>query len=865
MSFADEAVTFLRGRGVGEFRHLLGRVFKPTGDVLDDFGPSGARLSFGLRSIDDETASGLGKYLSENIPLNQWERLSPEKRIAAGRVLGGELDEVEASRLLGDDDIGGMVNSMRSAFARANEENIAARDYFGNPTQVRNPFTGELRPYEGIAGDYFPRFVKSSKRSAILDPINYVQEEVERRLYGSKLKELGLDDNAILSPDEGLAIRNSASDAIDDFLRTGERNIVINDDTLIKTLSPAKENFDQLYDHLTKLRGSSRTQDPILTLFGSDDPAHKTHGIRMLRNFLVNDAKNARRFGSIESSRALPLPSDWYEEDPLRVVPIYLMRQQRRLAEMRHFGQNNEVVLDKTNGLLSSIADENDREFAKTLFERAMGLEPYAKSIKINNILDWAYASQITKLGTAQISQIGQIMNSIMETDLSSTWKSLTNLGTSRDIAVKSGASLSRVMDIVREGLSDPLSNTAPRQFTESFLKWTGFNKADLLARHIGAGAGYAYGQKLLGNIIKSPTDTKSINELRRLIPGARRDPQVFTQFIDKIAEFRSTGDKSPEALESFFSDDLLNIARTASLNANFRQSILDVPLWASSPLGKLVMIFRGFAYRQTDFLRRRAMEDYRSGNPRTLLALGVAAGALGPLISALKSIPQGKYAEWQEERGVVQNIQEGRITDAAKKAVENIATVGGMGVFDSMVRALSRGELGFFEFIAGPLFTDIARTVGAGWKIAAGATGYGTPQQLSTGIGEAGRLVASHIPIIGTGAGRALRASSEPVVRLPSGQVISERGMQPIGIESQPTEFLGMTLPSPKVLFGLEESAFSKRRKIMDNIKKAIEVGDIDSLREAIAEAAANNVTITQRSLERLVKENLKNNTIAE
>lgn len=858
MSFADEALSFVRTRGVGELGHLLKRTLGPAGGVLDDMGPAGSRLHFGMRSVDDDTASGAARYFSETLPIDDWDRIAPEKRTLAFRLLNKKLDDFEASSAMADDEISGMVNSMRTTFSRANEENIAARDYFGNSTMVRDPFSGELRPYEGITGDYVPLFVKASKRNAILDPINYTQEEMERRLYNVKLGELGLGKGAMLSPDEESVIRNSVSDGIDDFLRTGQKNTVISDDNIVKVLSPAKENFDQLYDHVKGMRGPSRNQDPIMTIFGSDDPTSRTQGIRMLREFLLNDARAARRFGSIESSRAFSLPDDWYENDPLRVVPIYIMRQQRRLAEMRHFGQNNEVVLDKANGLLGKIADDGDREFAKTIFERAMGIEPYSKSIKVNNLLDWAYASQITKLGTAQISQMGQIMNSIMETDLSSTWKALTNLSKSRDIAIKSGASLSRVMDIVREGLADPLSNTAPRRFTESFLKWTGFNKADLLARHIGAGAGYAHGQDLLEKIAKNPIDTKSINELRRLIPGARRDPEVFTKFIDKVAQFRQTGNPTPEAIENFFSDELLSIARTASLNANFRQSILDVPGWASHPLGKLVMIFRGFAYRQTNFMLKRGIEDYRDGNPRTLLALGVAAGALGPMISALKSIPRGSYAEWKNEQGVAENLREGDIKGAAKKAAENIATVGGMGIFDGMVKALFRGELGLMEFIAGPLFTDIARTLGAGGDIAAGATGYGTAQQLSAGLNKAGRLVTSHIPIVGGGVGQAVRSSLEPVVRLPSGQVVTER-MRPIGSESPPVEFLGMTLPSPKVLFGLEESAVTRRKKAMESIKKAIGSGDMEELRKAIVEATNNNVVITNASLKRLVRQHLE------
>lgn len=865
MPFADEFLGTMRSRGMSEAWSVIKRAVSPAGSVMRDMGPVTGKLAQDLSMIEDETAEGVGRYIADTLPLETWERINPEKRIIAGEIQSGWIRPEEVEFAMRDPEVAEMVNAMRSTFERTNAENLAATDHLGESLKVRNPFTGEWRPYEGISGSYFPRFVKRSKRDAILDPMQYAQSQLERRFAREYSTGLGLDADAILDPEKADEFRQMASDAIDDFFRTGQPNDIIRDSKIVKALTPARETFQELYSHMRDLavRQAAREGrevppelDPIIALFGSDDPTAHRSGIKMLREFLLRDAQNARRFGSIESSRALPLPRDWYENDPMRVLPVYLMRQQRRLAEIKRFGQNNEAILDPANGVLSQIVDEGDRTFAKSVFERAMGLEPYNKSLKASNLMDWIFASQVIKLGTAQISQLGQVMNAIMETGLGPTWSALTQLGKSKEIAMRSGASLTRVMDIVREGLADPLQENAPRKFSEGFLKWTGFNKADLVARYVGAGAGYAHGQELFRRIIQNPQDIKTLRELRRLTPGAMKDNNLFKPVMDKIIAVRQkTGGRiTYEQVEKEFQDELDKIARTASLNANFRQSILDTPLWASSPLGRLIMMFRTFAYKQTRFLGQRAYQDWKAGNPRTLIGLAAGAGLLGPAIATLKSLPQGRSGEELKEQGEFFSGQQPP-TELSRKAIENLATVGGFGLFDQFARAMRKGDNGWFEFMFGPLFTDIARLFGGTGQIVAGATGLGEPELIGRGEKALGRFLAGRVPVVGGSLGQAVRTLGEPVVRHESGLVT--RGLrQALGTEEPPVEIGGFTLPSPSILFGFEQSAFAKRGKYLDEIKKAIASGDRDELSRIIREAKEEGINISATSIKRLFRE---------
>lgn len=877
MSLATSLLGALDSGGTGGVLSAIKRAILPAGTVMDDMGPVARGLANDMRGIDDDVAVGAGRYMSGPMPLETLQKIPEPKRLLAADIADGDIRGTAAQEALQDSGVAAWYESIRKTNALMNEENLAVRTPTDGKMQVRNAWTGDWQDYAPIEDNYYHHMTKSSKRNAVVQPMQFVQGELEKRLTNEYIGELNknlepgqlpIDLNSGMTPEIIGRARALSSAAIDDFFRTGQGNQLLKDKDLLDALQPAYDNFKEISDYLRTLDVNAATRagkpippevDAVVRLFGSDDPGAQREGIRLFREFLLRDAQNARRAGQIESTRTLPLPKSWRERDPLKVMPVTVLRQQRRLAEIKRFGQDNEAVLGKKvfggyeGGLLSQIPDEADRQFVKTIFDRHMGLEPWNKSLAANKLMDTVFATQVIKLGTAQISQLGQIMNSIMETGLGPTWTALSDLGRSRNIAVKSGAALSRVMDIVREGLSDPLAESAGRKFSEGFLKWTGFNKADLIARHIGAGAGYAHGQEILRRAVTNPQDLKALKEIRRLSPGMNAAPNAFAPILQKIEQARQQfGSKvNLEQIEQFFEPELLNIARTASLNANFRQSILDLPGWATTPMGRLVTMFRSFAYKQTGFIAKRLWEDLRDGNPRPLVGLAAGAGVLGPLISTLKGIPQGRLgeeaAEYQEAG------QDPKA--AARKAIENIATVGALGLFDQVARALRRGDRGWYEFMAGPLLSDIANGLSGPGKIVAGATGLAEPGTAERGVQETLQFGARHIPVIGSGAGQAVRALTEDVERHPSG-IVTRGQTQVLGQESPPTEILGMRLPAPAVLLGLEPRVTAKRERYMAQLKGAVNSEDMARVRDILQAANKDGVRISATSLQRLIRE---------
>jgi hypothetical protein len=873
MPLVDEIIPFLRSRSFKEGWGLVRRAFAPTETVLEHIGPSAGRMGFGMRNVEDDMERAVGSYFPDDfLPIHKWEAMDPAKRLAAGRLRNGWAYPTDAP-LFADPEVQAMDQEIKRVYSRADERIRATVDpTTGKGVQVRDPITGEWRDYEPVSDNYLTRFIKVDKRNAILDPIQYTQAELERSLAKTVREKNNMGAETLLDLDMEKQVKTDAENAIDEYLRSGKENAVLNDPALLNTMAPAHQGFQELAAHFRKLAiaqaektGSPIPEevDPITQLFGTTTPEGTKGGMKLLREFFLRDAQNARRMGSIESSRAVPLPRDWYEEDPLRIVPIYLMRLERRLAEIKHFGQDSEVVLDKDTGLLSRIANDTDRDYAKRTFERFMGTEPYNKSLKAQKWTDLLFATQALKLGTAQVSQLGQIMNVIMETNLGPTWKALGNLGMSKDVALRSGAALTRIVDVARESSVGPSAETGARKFTEDFLKYTGMTKADLYTRHIGAGAGWVHGEEMLHRLVKNANDPVALRELRRLIPGATKNEVTWQKFLQRVQSVRDAtgGVVSPSDISTHFAPDLTDIARTVSLNANFRNSILDLPLWASTPTGKMISMFRTFAYKQTRFVAKRVMDDLSHGNPRPLIGLAVGAGVLGPVISGLKSIPRGGFGEEMDEN---KKAVTGDAKALAYKGLENLATVGAFGLFDQFARFMRGDSRELFQFLAGPLFTDVINLGNSGFEFAGGVTGIGKPEQTAKGLRDFGQFAGSHVPIIGGGVTKALRTGLEPVTRDPSGRVFREDSRQLIGTEAPPIEIGPVSLPSLPVLLGMETSAYRKRGDLMDQLKEAITSGDRKGMQKILQQAQAAGIRISPASINRLMKEHIESQAAA-
>jgi hypothetical protein len=246
----------------------------------------------------------------------------------------------------------------------------------------------------------------------------------------------------------------------------------------------------------------------------------------------------------------------------------------------------------------------------------------------------------------------------------------------------------------------------------------------------------------------------------------------------------------------------------------------------------------------------KRVIDDLKQGNPRPFIGLAAGAGVLGPAVSLLKSIPQGRFGE------VTQSYEDvfSDPKSAASKAAENIATVGALGLFDQTARAMRRGDTGWWEFMGGPVFSDITQGLSGPGRIAYGSA-TSDKEMRERGVNQIGRFVGSHVPVVGSAVSKATRALTEDVTRTPTGLVLRE-GRQPLGTESPPMGILGMQVPSPRILFGLEQSATARREGHMEKLKAAVASGDRQQLQDVIKKAQADGVIITATSIKRLIRD---------
>lgn len=353
--------------------------------------------------------------------------------------------------------------------------------------------------------------------------------------------------------------------------------------------------------------------------------------------------RTIKRQGSLEYARDVDLP--FYDPDPARVLPKHVSSTSQRLEQIKNFGQDDQEI----NKLINEIRKEGgDADTVRYSVDRILG--------KINDRPQVAKASQLLrtlqgfKLGLAAIPNASQgVLNSLLKGDLRAVGyglgKAFTKSG--RQFALKSGATLeSTLQESMRE------SGSASKVLGK-FLKATGFSATEKFNRTLAANAGKSYGQRLIKKVLKNPADKTVRGRLTEL--GINVDEALKRGFND---------------------DDVLMVAKKFTDITQFRSRPQDLPLFASSPEGKVFFQFKNFIYGQTRLLHNVTIKELKAGNygraVRNVIILGSIFPLAGEAIADLRAVVTGRK----------------RDTKGLKRYFENIAQVGAMGMLMDTLQA---------------------------------------------------------------------------------------------------------------------------------------------------------------------------------
>ncbi|MFH1110977.1 MAG: hypothetical protein V1790_17530 [Planctomycetota bacterium] len=390
---------------------------------------------------------------------------------------------------------------------------------------------------------------------------------------------------------------------------------------------------------------------------GKTEAQARANAFKLLKIFRK---QHIHRQGSLEYSRDIDLPL--WDPDPLRILPVWTHDVSMRLAEVREFGQNNEVI----NELVRSISQNpnainvrlNVNKALRIANEPDTGIARASRAIRI---------VQGFRLGTASIANSVQgTLNPLLVTKRPDIvirgWaRALTPKG--RRFGMESGASLEGVInEMVRYAGEDSAA-------LSKFLTATGFTPTERWNRILSANIGRIYADSMLERLKKNPKDAKARFRLEQM--GLGPD--------NLLAVGKVTG------------QDALIAAKRFSDLTQFRARYLDLPEWASTPMGRVAFQFKNFAFNQFKLVQDELVGELRRGRPGeafgALLVLGTVFPITGEAILGLRNLISGRK---REDEGL-------------ERYWNDIASNGALGVASDFMQSMAWGKERMYEWAAGP------------------------------------------------------------------------------------------------------------------------------------------------------------------
>ena len=399
-----------------------------------------------------------------------------------------------------------------------------------------------------------------------------------------------------------------------------------------------------------------------------------------------------KRFGNLEFARILDFPSEVLRYDK-KLLPDYLEGAAKRINEARNFGADNEILTNILNNMQKS---GEDTRVASDIMDRNLGLNKENPAIN-QGVGAIKQVQAAMKLGLGAISNAGQSVNTATKFGIRNTIKNIFKAGSpeSQDFALRSGATVESAIKQIKnemEGAGGLDKITAP-----------GFNLVEKFNRTVAANAGKDFVEQRFSDFLKNPKDTKVIQDLSKLIENFNPE--------EAIKAGQLTADQLQQAGQK-----AVNITQ-------FKTRPIDLPPTWSSAWGRLLTQFKSFSYKHAQFIKNEVLvpalkrEDFKPLLRYTILGLVVGEG-----IADLKALVRRRE----------------RPTNPTERALDNLSSVGGIGLLQDAINASQRGSEAVMSFLAGPSVSDIAKITG-GVALAL----QGKPKTI-------GRFALGNIPIIG-------------------------------------------------------------------------------------------------------------------
>ncbi len=418
---------------------------------------------------------------------------------------------------------------------------------------------------------------------------------------------------------------------------------------------------------------------------------------------LENMKKAARgREGHLEIARVIDFPD--YVKDP-RIALKYIQDANRRIETAREFGPR----LDKSEDIFTAIRTKHDKpaeEFARTLFNRQLNLEQPTDTLAhaiMGMMRDYQGATKLPKAFIPNMSQH-------LYTDIVVGHRNM--LTAIKEAFTEEGIDfVDRAGVINREALKQ-LLNDAFGTGTDSWLKnATGielkpFNYTEKGNRIVAALGGRAYARN-------------AFNELQT---ATGKKVTKLTETLQKM------GVDVEEALKrgSLSEMDELKAAQNIVNRTQFKVDPMELPLFWSSPEGRVLTQFKPFSFKAGQFMKDEVLKELAKGN-------------VGPAARSTLALPIGHAVK------LVQNTLSGR--PGLASTAEAIGAVGALGLFGDLLGMGGRTDA--TSTVVGPSGDTAKKALEAVWE---------TKNRLSpdytgdkSAFGPLAKFAAREVPAIGS------------------------------------------------------------------------------------------------------------------
>jgi hypothetical protein len=411
--------------------------------------------------------------------------------------------------------------------------------------------------------------------------------------------------------------------------------------------------FPREYSDIGKQKGFNRLVQAVI-----DDSIAKgkpvTEQQAIARVQYMKDART-KKSGHLEMKRKHDLPG--YDKTHQAIVN-YIDEAQRRIAHAKVFGAKDEVIKDAEAQLHKMGVDVGLKsEFRKFL---NVALELTDKNTR------WHKGSRklrsfqaITSLSAAGISNAGQTTNAMEVAGITNVLRGYKNKIKANPANAKLIADSGVAQDTSIKRLSEQNMGTSSRIGRN--IASPGFAAVEKFNREATAVAGAEWADRLARKVVAG--DQKAMQQIRDLgVTG-------------KIGE-KLTHSQRVEA------------ARKLVERTQFLTDPMDMPPFADTPGGALVMQFRSFVYKQTAFMYNEILRKALDGDPAPMLRfLTVGAGA-GMGTKLARDAVRGNFPG-QDDGEEKQDTTAKQATD---KYLGGVQQVGGFGLPGTAVQSVASG-----------------------------------------------------------------------------------------------------------------------------------------------------------------------------